>query len=56
MTTRPHTIELQPDACDLLAREARRRGLSPDQIVEEIVRTDLAASAADLDVVLRRRG
>ena len=43
MAARPHTIELQPEAFDLVKREAERRGLSPDQLVEEIIRTDLAA-------------
>jgi hypothetical protein len=38
---------LQPDAFDLAAREARRRGVSPDQLVEEIVRTDLGRGDGD---------
>lgn len=54
MAARPHTIELQPDAFNLVTREAARRGVSPDQVVEEIIRTDLAARRGDLDAALRR--
>lgn len=55
MASRPHTIELQPDAFDLVSREAERRGVSPDQVVEEIIRSDLAVvRAGDLDAALRR--
>ncbi|MDQ3678362.1 MAG: hypothetical protein M3401_16450 [Actinomycetota bacterium] len=55
MALRPHTIELAPDAFDLVSREAQRRGVSPDQVVEEIVRTDLAADdGGDLAAALRR--
>jgi hypothetical protein len=55
MAARPHTIELQPDAFDLVTREAARRGVSPDQVVEEIIRTDLAMTRrGDLDAALRR--
>ena len=55
MAPRPHTIELQPDAFDLVSREAERRGISADQVVEEIVRTDLTVTRrGDLDAALRR--
>lgn len=55
MATRPYTVELHPDAFDLVAREAQRRGVSPDQIVEEIVRTDLGRGGGDdLDALLDR--
>lgn len=55
MASRAHTIELQADAYDLVSREAQRRGVSPDQIVEEIIRTDLAVlHGSDLDATLRR--
>jgi hypothetical protein len=55
MASRVHTIELPPDAFDLVSREAQRRGVSPDQVVEEIIRSDLAVShAGDLDAALRR--
>lgn len=46
---------MQPDAFDLVTREAARRGVSPEQLVEEIVRSDLAGiRAGDLDAALRR--
>jgi hypothetical protein len=55
MASRPHTIELKPDAFELVSREAERRGVSPDQVVEEIIRTDLAVvHGGDLDGALRR--
>ncbi len=55
MTSRPHTIELKPDAFELVSREAERRGVSTDQVVEEIIRTDLAVvPGGDLDAALRR--
>jgi hypothetical protein len=55
VASRAHTIELQADAYDLVSREAQRRGVSPDQIVEEIIRTDLAVlHGSDLDATLGR--
>jgi hypothetical protein len=55
MASRPHTIELHRDAFDLVSREAERRGVTPDQVVEEIIRSDLAViHRGDLDPVLRR--
>jgi len=41
MATSPRTIELQPDAYDLVVREAERRGVGPDAVVDELVRTEL---------------
>lgn len=41
MATRPRTIELQPDAYDLVVREADRRGVEPDALVDELVRSNL---------------
>jgi hypothetical protein len=38
MVTSPRTIKLQPDAYDLVVREAERRGVEPDALVDEIVR------------------
>jgi hypothetical protein len=53
MAARGHTIRLQPDAYELLAREATRRGLEPDALADELLRTDLsAAPEADLEEVL----
>ncbi len=55
MALRSHTIELAPDAFDLVSREAERRGVSPDQLVEQIIRTDLAVTdGGALDAALRR--
>jgi hypothetical protein len=46
---------LKPDAFELVSREAERRGVSPDQVVEEIIRTDLTVvHGGELDAALRR--
>jgi hypothetical protein len=45
MATSPRTVELQPDAYDLVVREAERRGVEPDALVDELVRTDLGQRA-----------
>jgi hypothetical protein len=53
VATHPRTIELQPDAYDLVVREAERRGVDPDALVDELVRTDLGHRAnGDLDAAL----
>jgi hypothetical protein len=53
MVASPRTIELQPDAYDLVVREAERRGVEPDALVDELVRTDLASHAnGDLEAAL----
>jgi hypothetical protein len=53
MATSPRTIELQPDAYDLVVREAERRGVEPDALVDELVRTDLGQGAnGDLNTAL----
>ena len=55
VATEPRAIELQPDAYALVQREAERRGVAPEQVVDEMVRADLARPAKiDLDLVLRR--
>jgi hypothetical protein len=55
MALRPHTIELAADVFDLVCGEAQRRGVSPDQVVTDIVRSDLAAiGGGDLEAALRR--
>jgi hypothetical protein len=41
VATSARTIELQPDAYDLVVREAARRGLEPEALVGEIVRAGL---------------
>jgi hypothetical protein len=44
---------LQPDAYDLVVREAERRGIEPDALVDELVRTDLGRRAnGNLDATL----
>jgi len=53
MATSPRTIELQPDAYELVVREAKRRGLQPDELVDELVRMDLGQPGqGDLDAAL----
>lgn len=52
MATSPRTIELQPDAYDLVMREAERRGVEPDALVDELVRTDLGRENGDLHAAL----
>ncbi len=53
LATSPRTIELQPDAYDLVVREAERRGVDPDAVVDELVRTNLGQRAnGDLDAAL----
>ena len=53
MVTSPRTIELKPDAYDLVVREAERRGVQPDALVDELVRTDLGQRAnGDLNAAL----
>jgi hypothetical protein len=52
MATSPRTIELQPDAYDIVVREAERRGIEPDALVDELVRTDLGQPNGDLNAAL----
>lgn len=55
MAMTPHTIELGADAFDRVAREAQRRGVSPNEVVDEIIRADLPNDMGmDLDSTLRR--
>lgn len=50
MGTRARTVRLTPASYDLLEQEARRRGTDPDALADELLRSDLAASApCDLD-------
>lgn len=37
---------------DLLLQEANRRGVDPDALADELLRTDLVASASDLQSAL----
>jgi len=51
MATR--TIHLPESSYALLTAEARRRGLDPDKLADELVRSDLAApSEQDLEATL----
>jgi len=52
MATSPRTIELQPDAYDLVVREAERRGVAPDAVVDQLVRTDLRRGNGELVAAL----
>jgi len=52
MATSPRTIELQPEAYDLVVREAERRGVEPDAVVDELVRTDLGRRSGDFVAAL----
>jgi len=55
MATSAHTVKLQPDAYELVVREAERRGVEPDELVDELVRADLRKfDEGDLEATLRR--
>lgn len=55
MATGARTVRLQPDAYELVVREAERRGVEPGELVDEIVRKDLGKLAeSDLEATLRR--
>ena len=41
MASRPRPVHLQPDAYELLVGEAARRGVEPDQLADELVRSGL---------------
>lgn len=47
-----HTIQLLEDSYELLVREARRRGVEPDALANELLRADLAAGESDLESAL----
>jgi len=47
-----HTIQLPEDSYELLVREARRRGVEPDALANELLRADLAAAESDLESAL----
>lgn len=48
-----NTIQLAQDSYELLVRESRRRGVEPDALADELLRTDLAAAVGgDLEVAL----
>jgi hypothetical protein len=52
MVAHAHTIHLTEDSYDLLLREARRRGVEPDTLADELLRSDLATPGGDLEYAL----
>ena len=52
MATSERTIRLPQASYDLLLQEANRRGVEPDALADELVRTDLEASTSDLQSAL----
>jgi len=52
MATRERTIRLPQTSYDLLQQEASRRGIEPDALADELLRTDLGASVGDLQSAL----
>ena len=55
VATRDRTVRLTRDSYELLEEEARRRGIDPDALADELLRGDLGARAdEDLDAVLAR--
>ncbi len=50
---RGRTVRLTSASCDLLQQAAHRRGIDPDTLVDELVRSDFAAGTrSDLEAVL----
>lgn len=55
MAVRQHSVDLQPDSFALVEREAERRGVSPDALVDGLVRDCLSrAGSSDLADLIRR--
>jgi hypothetical protein len=52
MVTSQHTVRLAQASYDLLLQEATRRGIAPDALADELLRTDLGPTAGDLDGAL----
>lgn len=53
MVTRDRTVRLTSASYELLAQEARRRGIDADALADELLRGDLGARAGeDLEAVL----
>ncbi len=50
MATRQRTIHLPEASFALLAAEAQRRGVDPDALADELVRTDLGADVGEDDL------
>jgi hypothetical protein len=55
MATRPRNIRLRAESYELLEQEAKRRGMEPDALADELLRAELAGAAnGDLDMALAR--
>jgi hypothetical protein len=54
MTTRPRRIHLSDASYNQLAREAKQRGVEPDELADELLRAELGAAASDLETALTR--
>jgi hypothetical protein len=55
MATRARKVRLPAESYELLEREAKRRGVEPDALADELLRADLARPAdGDLDTALAR--
>ena len=55
MATRPRHVRLPAESYELLAQEAKRRGMEPDALADELLRADLAQRAnGELDTALAR--
>lgn len=52
MAMRERVVHLPQASYDLLLQEANRRGVDPDALADELLRTDLRASAGDLQSAL----
>jgi hypothetical protein len=52
MANSERTIRLPQASYDLLLQEANRRGVEPDALTDELVRTDLGANTGDLQGAL----
>lgn len=52
MTRRERIVHLPQASYDLLLQEANRRGVDPDALADELLRTHLGVSAGDLQSAL----
>jgi hypothetical protein len=52
MATQPRTVRLGETSYDLLLREAKRRGVEPDTLADELVRDDLSRPRGDIRAAL----
>lgn len=52
MAAEPYTIRVGEQAFELLEREARRRGVGPDELADELLRTDLSGAPVERTAAL----